>query len=121
MQPPPLEPMPFAAAEQKSAKATQKAEQPSFPKPAPPIVLPSATAKQPVIGPPKPNAAKAAPAVVQADPVLPAGEKTTGRPSYVDRDLTEFPLFLNELPKVCVCCVLIICFTCGLPTKGTLK
>jgi hypothetical protein len=113
LQPPPLEPMPFAAAAQKSATATQKSEsaKSEFPKPAAPIVLPSATPKPSVIGPPKPGP-KSASAVAVAEMKKTESESKSesdskkdeigksGRPSYVDRDLLEFPLFMTELPKV---------------------
>ncbi len=46
-----------------------------------------------MIGPPKPAAKASKTAAAKAE--APA----TGRPSYVDRDLLEFPLFLDKLPK----------------------
>jgi hypothetical protein len=117
LKPPPLEPMPFAAAEASAQKkAMQKLNsdqnEKNFPKPAKAVVLPTTTTttttattatKQPaVIGPPKPSSSKKdKETTVSTNTATPASEvSATGRPSYVDRDLLEFPLFMTELPKV---------------------
>lgn len=115
--PPPLEPMPFVAAEnklQKAAKDAGVAPGTAFPKPAPPInikvpSLPAPAVEKPktveekpkvaeapkptLIGPPKPEAksSKSKPKKEQ--------ESKSGRPAYLDKDLQEFPLFLDKLPK----------------------
>jgi tetratricopeptide (TPR) repeat protein len=100
--------MPFVAAAKKPAETS------AFPKPAAPIKLASA-AKQaeanPVAKPAAEPAAAAAAAPSMIGPPKPASKKnaaaakaekseetSTGRPSYVDRDLLEFPLFMDKLP-----------------------
>lgn len=93
--PPPLEPLPGVHAKQRAkAKAAVKAiaGAPLKEQAAPSDQESPAPAAEPSIGPAKPaNSGQSKKHSAAAGP--------SGRPNYLERDLQEFPLFMDSLPK----------------------